>query len=211
MQIDTLVLGDFQTNCYVLRQSADSKQCLLIDPGMGAEPLVQLLEANDYQPEWIILTHGHADHIGGVESIRRLWPDVQVAIHEGDAEMMTDPNRNLSVLAGGMVQARPADVLLDSKTDMFKAAGLRFGLIHTPGHSPGGICLYSADEHLLFAGDTLFCGSVGRTDFPGGNYAQLIEMIKTKLMILPDKTKVYCGHGLETTIGLERKNNPFLE
>ena len=210
MIIDTIILGDFQTNCYCVRNAKDSTECLIIDPGMEPSPLVRMLKLNDYTPVDILLTHGHIDHIGGVESIREHWPDVRVTIHKDDASMLTNPAENLSLMAGSMVQTQPADALLDAEVMYYQAAGLRFKILHTPGHSPGSICLYSAQNHILFAGDTLFAGSVGRSDFPGGSHELLIEMIRQKLLILPEQTAVYTGHGPETTIGNEKKHNPFL-
>ena len=210
MVIDTIIMGDYQTNCYCVRKDKDSKECLLIDPGLEPEPLVLMLKQNNYTPVDILLTHGHVDHIGGVEAIRRHWPKVRVGIHKDDANMLTSPAENLSLMAGSMVQARPADALLDSEKMYYQAVGLQFKIIHTPGHSSGSICLYSADDHILFAGDTLFAGSVGRTDFPGGSHEALMDSIKTKLMILPEQTRVYTGHGPETTIGDEKRTNPFL-
>ncbi|MHC5093841.1 MAG: MBL fold metallo-hydrolase [Planctomycetota bacterium] len=195
MIIDTLVLGDFQTNCFCVRQNEEVSDCLIIDPGMGAEVLVQMLQEKGYTPVEILLTHGHADHIGGVESLRQHWPGVRVSIHKDDAGMLTDPADNLSLMAGVMVQARPAEVLLNSEDRYYEAAGLRFKVLHTPGHTPGGICLYASDDDILFAGDTLFAGSVGRSDFPGGDHRVLIDMIRQKLLILPEKTVVYTGHG----------------
>lgn len=211
MNIDTIVLGEFEANCYCVRKSAKYKKCLLIDPGLQPEPLIRFLRANEYQPVSILLTHGHVDHIGGVESIREYWPKVEVTIHEQDAKMLTDPALNLSTMAGTMVQARPAQVYLNDAQQYYTAADLRFRILHTPGHSPGGICLYSAGDQVLFAGDTLFAGSIGRTDFIGGNYEALIESIKTKLLILPEQTNVYPGHGPQTTIQAEKRFNPFLK
>ncbi len=211
MNIDTVVLSDFEANCYCVRKSAKQKQCLLIDPGLNPEPLIRFLRANDYQPVAIVLTHGHVDHMGGVESIREYWPAVEVAIHQDDAEMLTNPALNLSIMAGTMAQARPAEVLLDSASPYYTAAGLRFQVLHTPGHTPGGICLYSAKDEVLFAGDTLFAGSVGRSDFPNGSHETLIDMIKTKLLTLPEQTSVYPGHGPVTTLQAEKKYNPFLK
>jgi glyoxylase-like metal-dependent hydrolase (beta-lactamase superfamily II) len=210
MVIDTIVMGDYQTNCYCVRKDKDAGECLLLDPGLEPEPLVMMLKKNGHTPVDILLTHGHVDHIGGVESIRRHWPKVRVAIHKDDANMLTSPAENLSLMAGSMVQTRPADVLLDSEKMYYQAAGLRFQVIHTPGHSPGSICLYSAHDHILFAGDTLFAGSVGRTDFPSGSHEALMDSIQKKLMILPERTQVYTGHGPETTLGNEKKFNPFL-
>ena len=124
--------------------------------------------------------------------------------------MLTSPADNLSLMAGGMIQARPAEILLNSEDTDYAAAGLQFRVLHTPGHTPGGICLYAADEEILFAGDTLFSGSIGRSDFPGGNHRILIEMIRKKLLTLPEQTTVYTGHGPATTIENEKKFNPFL-
>lgn len=211
MNIDTIVMGDFEVNCYCVRKSSEHKKCLLIDPGLNPENLIRFLRTNDYHPVSILLTHGHIDHIAGVESVRKHWPEVEVTIHEQDAEMLTDPAANLSIMAGTMIQARPAEVCLDPAEQYYTAADLRFQVIHTPGHTPGGICLYSAEDEVLFAGDTLFAGSVGRTDFPGGSFEDLIEGIKTKLLILPDQTKVYPGHGPQTTIQAEKQFNPFLK
>ena len=210
MIIETLVLGDFQTNCFCVRQNDEVSECLIIDPGMGAEVLVQMLKEKGYTPVEILLTHGHADHIGGVESLRQHWLGVRVSIHKEDAGMLTNPAENLSLMAGVMVQARSAEVLLNSEDIYYEAAGLRFKVLHTPGHTPGGICLYASDEDILFAGDTLFAGSVGRSDFPGGNHELLTQMIRQKLLILPEQTAVYTGHGPATTIGNEKESNPFL-
>ena len=209
MKIDTIILGDYQANCYCLRKNDQSTACLLIDPGLTPEPLVQFLKHNNLTPEFIIITHGHADHIGGVETVREYWPNVKTAISKIDAEMLTSPLKNLSLLADGMVQARPAEVCFTNER-YFEAAGLRFEIIYTPGHTPGGICLYNSDEGVLFTGDTLFAGSVGRSDFPGGSHTELIEGIKSKLLILPEQTKVYPGHGPATTLRAEKRHNPFL-
>lgn len=210
MKIDTLVLGDFQANCYCVRTDAKQKKCLVIDPGQNPEDLVRFLESEKLTPEMIVLTHGHVDHIAGVETVRQRWPKVKVAIHEADANMLPDPAANLSMLAGTMVQARPAEMELGEEP-FLNAVGLRFQIIHTPGHTPGGICLYSAKDEILFSGDTLFAGSVGRTDFPGGSYEQLISGIHQSLLILPEQTTVYPGHGPATTLRNEKKHNPFIK
>lgn len=209
MKIDTIVLGDLEANCYCVRPEETSANCLLIDPGLNPEPLVHFLVHNELTPEIIVATHGHADHIGGIETVRQHWPAVKVAICKDDAEMLTSPAKNLSILAEVMVQARPAEICF-AKERSFEAVGLRFEIIYTPGHSPGGICLYNSEEAVLFSGDTLFAGSVGRSDFPGGDHTLLIDRIKHKLLILPDQTRVYPGHGPTTTLRSEKRHNPFL-
>jgi glyoxylase-like metal-dependent hydrolase (beta-lactamase superfamily II) len=209
MKIDTLVLGDFQTNCYCVRPEEHSDRCLIIDPGLDAAPLVQFLEETGLEPEMIVLTHGHVDHVAGVEMLRRRWPSVRVAIHRDDAEMLTDPHRNLSMLAGTRVAARPPEIIFD-KEGPLELVRMTFQLLHTPGHTPGGICLYSESEGLAFVGDTLFAGSIGRTDFENGSYEQLIKSIHTKLLTLPEQTRIYPGHGPITTIRNEKRFNPFL-
>ncbi len=209
MHIDTFVLGDFQTNCYVVRPDESKKDCVLIDPGLHPYPLVQFLQQETLNPEAVIITHGHIDHIGGVEIIRESWPKAKVYIHKADAEMLTDSNENLSMLAGTIFQARPADVVINGLTEI-RAAGIRFEILHTPGHTPGGICLHCPSDGIAFVGDTLFAGSVGRSDFPGGSHEQLLQSIQTQLLVLPETTRIYPGHGPQTTLRNEKKHNPYL-
>lgn len=210
MKIDTIPLGDFQANCYCVRKDEHAKACVLIDPGLNPETLIHFLQRDGLTPDTVFITHGHADHIGGVETVRQYWPHVKVAISRDDAEMLTSPARNLSILAEVMVQARPAEVIF-AKQRYYEAADIRFEIIHTPGHTPGGICLYCSDEGVLFSGDTLFAGSVGRSDLSGGDHEQLIDRIKHKLLILPEQTRVYPGHGPATTLRAEKRHNPFLQ
>jgi len=209
MKIDRLILGDFETNCYVLRNSDKARDCLIIDTGLDAGPLLDFLELNKLNPAALILTHGHADHIAGVEPLRKKSPTIAVYIHKLDAEMLTSAIRNLSVLSGTFLTTKKADNLVE-EGDVINIIQIKLRVIHTPGHTPGGICLYSEKDGIIFVGDTLFAGSVGRTDFPNGDMKQLIEGIKHKLLVLPDDTVVYPGHGPETTIGQEKADNPFL-
>jgi glyoxylase-like metal-dependent hydrolase (beta-lactamase superfamily II) len=210
MNIDTLVLGDFQTNSYVVRSSDDSTDCVIIDTGLSAEPLIDFLKDNNFNPVAVIFTHGHADHIAGLNLLREGWPDVRVAIHADDADALGNPMKNLSIMTGVSFMAEPAEIVVsDGETIDF--AQMQFEVLHTPGHTPGGICLYSPTDGVLFSGDALFASSIGRTDFPGGNYDQLIQSIKSKLLPLPDDTKVYTGHGPDTTIGTEKRFNQYLQ
>jgi glyoxylase-like metal-dependent hydrolase (beta-lactamase superfamily II) len=173
------------------------------------QPLLKFLEHGKLTPEAIILTHGHIDHIAGVETLRKKFPSILVYIHKLDAGMLIDAEVNLSILAGTPFAADKADHLID-EGDTIDKAGIQLRVIHTPGHTPGGICLYSEKDGVIFVGDTLFAGSIGRTDFPNGNMRQLIKGIKLKLFKLPDDTIAYPGHGPETTIGREKAGNPFL-
>jgi glyoxylase-like metal-dependent hydrolase (beta-lactamase superfamily II) len=227
MKIDRLILGEFETNCYIVRTSEQATDCLIIDTGLDAGPLLEFLDKHKLNPIAVILTHGHVDHIAGVDALSARFASIAVYIHKLDAEMLTDSMSNLSFMldstpdngirgrasspqAGDDIRAGQADFLVD-EPDIIDKAGIRLRVIHTPGHTPGGICLYAENEDLIFVGDTLFADSVGRTDLPGGNMRQLIEGIKTKLLILPDETVVYPGHGGRTTIGREKANNPFLQ
>lgn len=209
MIIDSLALGAYETNCYVLRSSEDTKDCLIVDAGLGANKLIEFLQENQLNPVAVVLTHGHIDHIEGVASLRADFPDIKVYIHKLDAEMLTEPYTNLSAMTGVPFSIEPADFLLEDQS-VIEEAGIKLTVLHTPGHTPGGICLYCEDEGVIFTDDTLFADSIGRTDFPNGNTKQLLQSIREKLFILPDETKVYSGHGPSTSIAHEKNYNPFL-
>ena len=210
MKIDCLILGDYQTNCYVLRKDQTATDCLIVDAGLGGGKLIDFLQEHKLNPVAVALTHGHIDHIAAVTMLRQHYRDIKVYIHKLDAEMLTEARQNLSILSGEPFKAEPADVLVEEKT-IIEEAGIKLEVLHTPGHTPGGICLYSKDKGIVFTNDTLFTDSVGRTDFPGGSMEELINSIKTKLLTLPDETKVYPGHGPITTIASEKTHNPFLQ
>jgi hydroxyacylglutathione hydrolase len=210
MKIDHLILGAYQTNCFVLRESKAAKDCLIIDAGLQADELVDFLQKHRLNPVAAILTHGHVDHVTGLAALRRRFPHIKVYIHKLDAGMLTGKKDNLSSLAGVSFSHEPADFYLE-EGDVIEQANIKLNVLHTPGHTPGGICLYSKDEGIVFVGDTLFADSVGRTDVPGGSATQLIKSIKEKLCPLPDETIVYPGHGPQTTIAQEKENNPFLQ
>jgi glyoxylase-like metal-dependent hydrolase (beta-lactamase superfamily II) len=210
MKIDRLILGTFETNCYILRQNEAAKDCLIIDTGLEAGELTDFLSQQKLNPLAVVLTHGHADHITGLAIVRKNYPHIKVYIHKLDASMLTKPTSNLSLLTGRFFKTAPADVLIEDG-DLIEQAGVKLEVFHTPGHTPGGICLYSKDNGIVFTGDTLFADSVGRTDFPGGNMTQLIKSIKKKLCILPDETVVYPGHGPKTSIAQEKASNQYLQ
>ncbi|MGE5294697.1 MAG: MBL fold metallo-hydrolase [Solirubrobacterales bacterium] len=210
MQIDRLILGELQANCYVVRAEESAMECLVIDPGADPDELIDLIQRQGLNPVATVLTHGHADHIVGTASLRQSFPRMRVYIHRLDAPMLTDPEANLSVFIGMCFTGEPADVLLEDG-GVIELAGVKLEVLHTPGHSPGGICLYSPQDGLVFVGDTLFAGSIGRSDFEGGDEAQLLESIRTKLLALPDSTVVYPGHGMRTTIGREKRANPYIQ
>jgi len=210
MKIDCLMLGEYQTNCYLLRSGEEARESLVVDPGLGAEELIAFLAERQIAPVAVVLTHGHIDHIAGIGALRENYPDIKVLIHELDAEALSNPAANLSGMMGRGFTTGPADILLKDG-DWIEQAGLRLQVLHVPGHSPGGICLYSSDEGVVFTDDALFAESIGRTDFPGGSMSQLLGCIKEKLWPLPAETVVYPGHGPSTTIAREKACNPFLQ
>jgi len=200
MKIDHLILGAYETNCFVLRSSETNKDCLIIDTGLEAGQLVKFLEQHNFNPVAVILTHGHPDHTAGVATLRDSFPDIKVYIHKLDAEMLTAEQSNIEL---------SEDSLLEGEGEI-EQADIKLQVLHTPGHTQGGICLYSKHEGIVFTDDTLFADSVGRTDL-GGNMAQLIKSIREKLFTLPDNTKVYPGHGPVTIIAHEKAHNQFFQ
>ena len=208
MKIDYLILGGYQTNCYVLRKDDSAKDCLIIDPGLEAAELIEFLDEQKLNPVVAVLTHGHIDHIAGLTVLRNQFPEIKVYIHNLDAEMLTDPNINLSAMSGMTFITDAEDVSLKNR-DIIDLAGMKLRVLHTPGHTPGGISLYSKEAGVVFVGDTLFADSIGRTDFPGGNMSQLLNSVREKLFTLPEETEVYPGHGPATTIATEKAHNPF--
>jgi len=210
MKIDRLILGSFETNCYILRQSEADKDCLIVDTGLEAGELIDFLKQHTLNPVAVVLTHGHIDHVTGVALLRQNFPEIKVYIHKLDAEMLTGAKDNLSALSGQTFSTEPADGFIE-EPDKIEQAGIELEVLHTPGHTPGGISLYSKQDGLIFVGDTLFAGSVGRTDFPAASFAQLIKSIREKLFTLPDETLCLPGHGPSTSIAQEKEHNPFLQ
>ncbi|MBN1765627.1 MAG: MBL fold metallo-hydrolase [Sedimentisphaerales bacterium] len=210
MQIDTFILGDFATNCYLLRLSAQAKECLIIDPGFYPQELMDFIQDNALLPEKIILTHGHCDHIAGIMTVKEKFKSLPVSIGQADAEMILNPQLNLSLMTGDPFTIEPADNLL-REGDLVELGDLTLEVLETPGHSPGCISFYCRREGIVFSGDTLFAGSIGRYDFPGSSLKSLLDSIRNKLLVLPEETRVLAGHGPQTTIGIEKKMNTFFQ
>lgn len=212
LHIETFPLGDWMTNCYVVhRESPQLKDrpCWIIDAGFSPEPLIAYIREHGLTPAAVILTHCHVDHIAGLEILKAVWPGLPIYVHEAEREFLTEPALNLSIALDEPIEAPPAtNIMRDG--DELTLDGFRFTARHTPGHSPGGTSLYNAEHGVVFAGDVLFHGSVGRTDFPTSQGAALLRSIREQLLTLPDTTRVYPGHGPATTIGNERRSNPFL-
>ena len=206
MKIEKFVTGIISTNCYLVINE-ETKQTVVIDPAACPSYLMGHMKSEGLQVEAILLTHGHFDHIMGIDDLRREFP-VPVYVHEGDRETLLDPALNLSSSYTDGYTFDGADYIRDGQR--LELAGFSFQVIHTPGHTPGGACYYLESEGVLFSGDTLFQNSVGRTDFPNSSMSDLIRSLREKVMKLPDDVKVYPGHMGETTIGHERKYNPFI-
>lgn len=201
MQKSTVQVGPFEVNCTIL--SWEDGKAWIVDPGMEAMRLAAQLAKAGLEPEAILLTHAHFDHIGAVPGLQARWPALPVYVHPVDEKVITHPLNNFEPDYPPV--AAPANAA-DART----LAGRRgVEVIETPGHTPGGVCYFFPTERLLLSGDTLFAGSVGRTDLPGGDFATLKESLK-KLTALPDDTTVIPGHGPFTTIGDEKDGNPFL-
>jgi len=203
--VHRLVVSPFETNCYIAADES-TRDALIIDPGEEAHLISDAAYGLDVTVIGIVNTHGHADHIGANSALKGEF-NCPIIIHEADAHLLTDPQANLSAAFGPGIVSCPADRLL-KEGDEIAVGELSFKVIHTPGHTSGGICLFA--EGVLFSGDTLFMDSIGRTDFPGGSQKQLIDAIHTKLLVLPEETLVYPGHGSPTTIATEKQHNPWL-
>lgn len=202
----TNVLGSFSTNSYIV-YNTDGREAVLIDPPSNADYILNMISQQRFKLQAILLTHGHIDHMGAVKQIREALPDVQVYAAREEAEVLGDSMKNLSAMFGGPMSLEADVYLRDGETVSFMGREIVCKLV--PGHTQGGMCYYIPEEHMVFSGDTLFAGSVGRSDFPTGSAATLIRSIEEQLFVLPEDTKVYPGHGEATTIGREKKMNPF--
>jgi glyoxylase-like metal-dependent hydrolase (beta-lactamase superfamily II) len=200
-----LVVGPLQVNCFILADEK-TKDAVVIDPGDDAGDILKIIRDKDLKVRYIVNTHGHFDHVGANKAVKDAT-GAELLIHEGDAPVMASAPKHSLAFGMNSVSSPPADRYV-KHGDVIAAGEVALKVLHTPGHSPGGICLL--EQGMVFTGDALFAGSIGRTDFPGGDLMTLLRSIKANLMILPDDTKVFSGHGPASTIGDERQENPFL-
>ena len=205
MILETVIVGSMQVNCYILASKSNS-QAIIIDPGDEENKIRRVLGKHKLKPAFIINTHGHIDHIGCDDKF-----NVPVYIHKKDSMSLIDPQSNLSTFLGSPYSMKSQGRTLEDKQNL-ELDDIKLEVIHTPGHTPGGICLLmlKPNDKILFRGDTLFYQGIGRTDFPGADEATLIKSIKDRLLKLADDTVIYPGHGPSSAIGDEKKNNPFL-
>lgn len=206
MRIKKFVIGMIGTNCYVV-SNENTKECFIVDPAVSDKNVISYIETEGLSLKAILLTHGHFDHIMGIDGVREKFK-VPVYASEKEQEILQDARLNLSAAYGGGYTFSDATYVRDGEE--LEIAGMKIKVIETPGHTAGGCCYYIAEEEVLFSGDSLFCASIGRTDFPTGSSSQLVRAVRDKLLVLPEDTMVYPGHMEETTIGYERKHNPFI-
>lgn len=205
LTIQSFAVMPFDENCYVV--SDDTGEGVVIDPGGMAKEILAYIREKKLSIQAVLDTHGHCDHIGANDAIRD-ETGAPLYIHKADAPMLSDMRLNLSAFMGFKALSRPAEHLL-SEGDKISFGQSELEVIHTPGHTVGGVCFVG--DGVVFTGDTLFAGSIGRSDFPGGSEVELIGNIKKKLLALPDEMKVYSGHGPSSEIGWERQCNPYLQ
>jgi glyoxylase-like metal-dependent hydrolase (beta-lactamase superfamily II) len=206
MKVAAFILGPIGTNTYVLWDE-NTREAAIIDPAVPSPEVVNLITGEKLDPEYIVLTHAHGDHIGGIPNLLEEYPGIRLAVGAGDRHLLADPKVNLSEqLSGETVTVQDVTELKDG--DELQVGGLTLHIIATPGHTPGGLSILA--DNVLFSGDTLFRASIGRTDLPGGDFDAIVKSIREKLFVLPDETVVLPGHMEQTNIGYEKKYNPYV-
>ena len=220
--IKEIVVGIFGTNCYLF--SEDEKNCIIVDPGGDENLIISQIEELDLMPIGIALTHGHLDHVASIGKLKTYFSnkgiDIKIAIHKEDSKFVGEHSFEYHKSSFSSLGFNNFDSIFKDFFDSFPDAdffvkeddnifNMGLSVIETPGHTRGGVCFYSKSRGILFSGDTLFNAGIGRTDLPGGDIKTIFESIKTKLFLLPEDTRVFPGHGPETTIGKEKNSNPF--
>lgn len=204
MPFKSFTLGPFQTNSYLVYSEA-SQLAVVIDPAAADPSIPDFLEKNGLKLKYIFLTHSHLDHIGGVSALKAKYHP-EIILHQNDVSLLESADEFARMLGLPPPKAFQPDMLLTDENEI-KFSDLQFNVLHTPGHTPGSVSFVIDD--LAFVGDTLFAQSIGRTDLPGGNYEKILTSIREKLFTLPDETRVFPGHGPDTSIQIEKVTNPF--
>jgi hydroxyacylglutathione hydrolase len=208
MLVETFAVGPLRCNCTILGDEA-THEAMLVDPGGNIDEILDRLQRHGLTLKQIVITHAHIDHVAGAAELKRRT-GAPVFLNQQDLPLL----RALDMQAGWLGVPTPEAVRLDGSAEngaQFQLAESTAQVLHTPGHTPGSICLLFPEQHLLLAGDTLFAGSIGRTDLPGGDSEAILRSLHQQLLLLPDETRVIPGHGAATTIGRERAINPFLQ
>jgi hydroxyacylglutathione hydrolase len=208
MIIKTFVSGPFETNSYIVYDEISKKAIIIDAPPEFSASALEFIKANQLTVDQIILTHGHIDHIADAEIIR-VETNAKILMHEGDIIWLNPAQYWLDMVSGKFLKFVPDKMLKDNES--ITVGELEFRILHTPGHTQGGICIYNKANNVIFSGDTIFQESIGRTDLPGGSTEVLLNSIREKILPLPDETEIYPGHGDTTKIRNEKKYNPFLQ
>jgi glyoxylase-like metal-dependent hydrolase (beta-lactamase superfamily II) len=203
LELETIALGNYATNCYIVIN--EKREALIIDPGSEAEKLLSFIAELEVTPTAVLLTHGHFDHVGAVDTVCEKW-NIPVYVHPRDEELLSDFHKNASGLSGDGIKVETLASIIQGSE--LRLAGFEITIYDTPGHTPGGVCYLIEDS--LFCGDTLFQGSIGRTDLYGGSFEELMTSIGHLLNNLSNEVRLYPGHGPESSIGWELANNPFI-
>lgn len=210
IEIRMLTLGPVQTNCYIVTCD-ETMHTAVVDPADNGRGLAATMREEGLELTHILLTHAHFDHVGGLAQLKEEYPAVSIYIHPDAMQMLAAAPMQAAMFGLRLPNDMPQPDKMLAEGDMLEVGKLRFKVLFTPGHAPGHVSFYNDQHHILLSGDTLFQGSIGRTDLPGGDMKLLLKMIEEKLLVLPEETQVLSGHGPVTTIGQEKATNPFLQ